>query len=451
MGNLFNLKYFLIILLVISVKIISAQKNGEVKASYTYCKHFNGTNIYLNVDALQELNRNQYISSLFTYENDYIRNDNKLDYFISYLVISKGLCYYEDEDKVKDITRKNETFPIYSLDTLDSAPGKMRYEKTVSCYYYYSKFVTPQSYEELKRNFEVCYSQCYEYLKRIRSYISDPVFCPFPDYDKMKNPAENLKITDRDQYIINLKEEFIMDLKAFCETLPQHNNVCFSNHNDDVALCGFVDEKEKNEYCSMYEDECCKLHYFKKKEDLKRKYELPPLESICIGSATAIVFLIIGSYFSYQSIKDIKLNESIEKSVYNQKQQYYEANKELLKNAYKNGLDPNDHVVINSSSRNLNMGTLRTKKPVESIISTSTMNSNSRESNSVSIPLSKYPPNTFTVIKDYTSTDNRDINLKAGMTVQLIQKCEGGWVLVKDFKSNKQGYAPEYCLGNIVM
>jgi len=464
------------VILILTTKIWGKETDGSVLAVNPYCDHYNGTNIYLDVAKLKELDSHQYITSLFT-DSGYFRDDNKLDYYIRYSVISRGLCFYDDQEKVKEISKKNELYEIVSvMDNTVKSDGYLRYEKTVNCYYYYSKYLHTKSIDALKKH-EICCNQCVYYYEGINSYIFNPITCPLPNFDTMKNPAEDISDpAQKEAYINDLKIQFLNELGTLCNNLCEEQKTnprsCADVHNKEVTLCGYSDLEKKNLYCSSTDDECCSLKY--KSEKFKIVSTLEPLP-IIIGSATAAIFFVIGIFFSTKFIKDIKIQESIKKSIMNQEKEYQIANQKLLQNAYNEGYNPNDQV-FNSRSRLLSTGTtgtLRSTRTMNSYASSSrtvnsyasssktvnsyasssrTMNGYASSSRSGTIrsnrsTINRYPPNCYNIVQDYNSSDARDVSLRRGMVVQLLQRYEGGWVMLKDINNNRQGYAPEYCLG----
>jgi len=163
----------------------------------------------------------------------------------------------------------------------------------------------------------------------------------------------------------------------------------------------------------------------------------------------------------------------MKKSIRNQEKEYSESHKQMMREAYKQGYDINNQV-YNSRSRNLNSGTLRNTRPNTGTLHSTAGSAVSLARSNVSqarsavsqarsavsqarstvsqaksvMSMTRYPPNTFNIAQDYQATDSQDISLKKGMVVQVIHQYEGGWLMVRDLKTNRQGYAPEYCLGN---
>jgi len=210
-----------------------------------------------------------------------------------------------------------------------------------------------------------------------------------------------------------------------------------------IFLLGYRNKKSKDNYCLLHgNNPCCKSNYNPINKSIKfdsRK------ESFISGISAAVVILAIGSYFSAKYINDIRIQDNIKKSIRSQEKEYSESNKQKLKDARNQGYDINNQG-YNTRSRNLNSGTLRSTKPNTGTLRSTAGSTVSQARSNVST--TRYPPNTFNVAQDYQSTDSQDISLRRGMVVQLVQQYEGGWVMVRDLKTNRQGYAPEYCLGN---
>jgi len=67
-------------------------------------------------------------------------------------------------------------------------------------------------------------------------------------------------------------------------------------------------------------DECCA--YRSQIENIKLIDYKPKTSAIIIGLSTSVAFLILGLFFSYDAIKDIKTKERIEEAVYRQEKMY---------------------------------------------------------------------------------------------------------------------------------
>jgi len=409
----------LLLLIIIKVKCEEKPKH----TIYSYCNQFNTTGVSLDLNKVLEITKNQYV--LKDFEN-LVADEVKLDYYIRFILASKGLCYYTDSS---------------SLIQLDKwVDQKIRYARSTLCSYYYTLASDEESKDSVIAH-SVCKQQCNQFLHSLLSIFKNQINCDYPNVNTMVTPPlgefPNFEID-------KIRVEFYNELVAYCN--ENQNMNCDLRDNEEVVNCGFGDEESKNEYCQANEDSCCLLKY-----DARTNLKIQKMKyydkAIYIGISTSAIFIIIGSYFSFKFIKEIKIQESIKKSILNQEKEYQESTKQLLQDAYKNGYNPDDQV-FNSSSRNLNTGTLRPR----GVDPVSTMNSygssNRGTTGTRGTTMGRYPPNSYSISQDYQSSDDRDVSLRRGMIVQLIQKYEGGWVMVRDINSNRQGYAPEYCLGN---
>ncbi|ORX57121.1 hypothetical protein BCR36DRAFT_580534 [Piromyces finnis] len=326
----------------------------------------------------------------------------------------------------------------------------IRYDKTVNCYLYYEKYM----YEDEEsiyalRSHDIALNHLNTYFTSVSFFLNDINACPYPTKN-MKSIADlypnedPIKVIneERNKFLIEIRDLYLRLNNTYYneklnqkEVLQYETNLEYDTRNLEIVNCGYPTQDLKNEYCKKSNDGyCCPLH----------KYQIPfeykfNMEPFYYGVIVSSVFIVIGSFFSAKIVKEIKMQENIKKSLHQQEKEYQKSSNQNLQNAYNEGFDPKVQT-FNSKSRNLN-GTLR---------NTGTMKSNgSTLGNSSNATLGgRYPPNSYNVAEDYNSSDARDISLRRGMIVQLIQKFEGGWVMVKDIQSNRQGYAPEYCLGS---
>jgi len=447
--------------------IINDVPQDGVLAESAYCQHFKDSKIYLDVNKLKELDNNQYINEEFTTNSEAFSDGTKLDYYIRYSLISRGICYY-DEENVQEIN-KFDKFQINLRElNIDQDPymDVVRYDKTFNCYYYYNKYIHQDSLPELRKH-DIAINHLSQYMYAIYFFVYNKDLCPDPK-ENMKGKFDSVADeTIRATEYYNQRVDYITEINNFYQYLniTYHNdypteqqfmeyetNLEHDTRNLELTLCGYPTQQQKNEYCKTHHDICCYLKHYQ--EPYLYKFYKEP---IYYGVAVASILIIVGSFFSSKIIKEIQMQENIKKSILNQEKEYQAINKQNLQNAYKEGFDPKAQT-FNSNSRNLN-GTLRPGKngTMGGSELTMGMNSNSRlgtmGNTSVTLrsgggSLGRYPPNSFNVTEDYKSSDSRDISLRRGMIVQLVQKFEGGWVMVKDIQTNRQGYAPEYCLGN---
>ncbi|ORX85894.1 hypothetical protein BCR32DRAFT_265325 [Anaeromyces robustus] len=463
---------------------VSEENLGQdigIVPSFKFCKHYNGTNILLSKNSVEKYkNIDKKIVKVYSLEDEFV-----LDYHIRFLLQTEGLCYYNDERNEKAISKIYEPFEIGKItQDVDSRPttysGHIKYSKTINCYIYYrdNLFIQspdPNSDENVIKFLNLkppCLNQCIEYLESINSFISDTNLCTYPPSDMRTIYDNNPGITDEASLhneIDQQRKRYYEKVLAFCQELNiNHISDCSDESNLEVVNCGFddtsseqsVDDDEiknnaniselKNQYCdsnnvldlSRLDDSksCCKYKYSKKNEKVLIEYKINDV-SLYSGVSIASAFGILGLFYSIKYIKEIKVQESIKKSIINQERAYHQANRVMLENAKKKGFNPNEQV-YNSTSRNLNTATLRNPRANPYGSMHSYVSSSSHSNNTV-----RYPTNSYTVIQDYMGSDERDISIRRGMIVQLLQKYEGGWVMIKDINTNRQGYAPEYCLG----
>jgi len=467
MNNLFLLNICIILLyFVINV-------NGDpIIANNKYCTHFKDklgkSYLELDPDEISKLKNIQYLLPID--EFDKIPDNAKLDYFIRYSVISEGLCYFHDGFADSEEETNNYGFATKNNVSIEE---QIRYEKTVNCFYYYHKYGTPQT-KQILYSQGLCHKYFHEYMNGLKNFFDNNNKCLYPDFDSMKTPIDKLpdystidfqnKIDD----IYNLRVTYFNDLAGYIHDLKMENCIDNDRYNQEWTNCGYRTEDLKREYCENNptnedRDGCCASQHNSRKKlaefDTKK-------ESIITGVASATVILIIGSYFSAKYINDIIIQDNMKKSIRNQEKEYNESHKQMMREAYNQGYDVNKQI-YNSRSRNLNSGTLRNTKPNTGTLRSTAGSAVSLARSNVSqarsavsqarstvsqaksaVSLARYPPNTFSIAQDYQANDSQDISLRKGMVVQLVQQYEGGWVMVRDLKSNRQGYAPEYCLGN---
>jgi len=418
-------------------------KGESIIANNIYCSHlknrFGASYLELDLNELSKLKYNQYL--LPEQEFDEIPDNAKLDYFIRYSVISEGLCYFQagNADSTEEINN-------YGFATEEH----IRYEKTVNCFYYYHQYATPESQKTLEK-IGLCNDFVKEYIYRLNNVLENEEWCPYPDFDTMITPIDNYSsyststLEEKKGYINALREDYNHQMVSYIKSLGlfELTECIVNNYNEEYTNCGYRNKKSKDNYCLLHgNNPCCKSNYNPINKSIKfdsRK------ESFISGISAAVVILAIGSYFSAKYINDIRIQDNIKKSIRSQEKEYSESNKQKLKDARNQGYDINNQG-YNTRSRNLNSGTLRSTKPNTGTLRSTAGSTVSQARSNVST--TRYPPNTFNVAQDYQSTDSQDISLRRGMVVQLVQQYEGGWVMVRDLKTNRQGYAPEYCLGN---
>jgi len=423
-------------------------ESEEILGNNAYCTHFQNelgnSTLYLDSKEVNNLKNRQYLIDPSLFEKEKYPENAILDYFVRYSVISEGLCY------PKEIKPLGEYF-YDILPDYDGNEDYLRYQKTSLCYFYYYKYGTPETKEKLlsNPNFQICADYVDKFRDRIYKILLDESingeWCPYPDFDKMKTPIDDkinsLSLEEKKAEIRELRVKYNNEIQDF---FLNRSWACGNKdeYNEEIVNCGFISEELKKEYCKRNNgDRCCHLI-------LKSRKRLPELsterKTIISGVVSASIVLIIGSYFSAKFINEIKVQDNLKKSIRNQEKEYNESHKQMMRDAYNQGYDVNKQV-FNTRSRNLN-GTLRnTKQNTGTLRSTAGSAVSAARSN---VSTTKYLPNTYSVAQDYQSSDSRDISLRKGMIVQLIQRYEGGWAMIKDIKTNHQGFAPEYCLGS---
>lgn len=456
----------LFILAIVNVKCIEV-RSEDIKVQSEYCVQYSNNTLKMGYDKLESLsNEPQYLIEDFR-----IAPDRRVDYYTRFILVAKGLCYYENPDDIKPLTEiahfNNGTQEI-----------DIRYEKTVNCYYMYQKYLNEESLANFLEH-PICQEHCLDYYDSLSKFLlSDS--CPYP------NPSETDRVVlsfDQNQ-IYNERINFLTEIYNLCLNLPtraETNNECelynsnnmdtseFKIINEEIVQCGFVNKELKNAYCQNKEiiDSCCKLssnNY--DPESIKIGVVINKM-ALITGISTATVFALIGFIFSYLYIKEIKTQEAIRESIRNQERAYQQNNQKIKENAFSNGYNP-ENEKFNSNSRNLNNTemTLKTPRPTmatgqrstnysgnDTLYSKNSGNNSNYSSSTISMSSQsrsprQYPPNCYVVVQDNMSNDSRDVQLKKGMVVQLFQRFEGGWVMVMDLSTKHKGYAPEYCLGN---
>jgi len=480
----FILLFFVVVVRGAKSDDTSTSNNGLIKPNHPYCDHFTSP-MYFRKDLIDQLSNNQYLFKNFKTE---VMDEIKLDYYIQYNVISRGLCYYPKETIGENWVVGN--IPILNENIEDF----IRYDKTVNCYLYYEKFINndEESLNTLRVN-RVGLNHFTTYYNVMRNvFLFNEEYCPYPSAD-MVSPADKYQQgVNVTQVVYNERVNYINELEALRNKLE--STYYFEQGQDEmkvrsyeaeletdfsnleIVYCGYSSSDKKAQFCSrkdnIHQEErnfCC--------GQAGRNYVQPVKNeiyktAIYFGISIASLFMITGSFFSAKIIKEIQMQENIKKSVLNQEKEYQESTKQNLQNAYNKGFDPKKQT-YNSYSRNLN-GTLRNGNNTMKSANASTLNNSLLSMGNISGSgsgsgytsntlqgstgatlrshgnLNRYPPNSYTVAHDYESTDDRDLSLKRGMVVQIVKRYEGGWIMAKDIHSSRQGFVPEYCLGNML-
>ncbi|ORX57120.1 hypothetical protein BCR36DRAFT_151772 [Piromyces finnis] len=296
---------FFIILFINLISILLSLASETVKVSSWYCSQYNNTELYFDKDKIDRLTSEQYLLSNF--EKEIPQEGARLDYYIRYLHIARGLCYY---DNIELAEKSFDNYlKIYNV-TDNTQTIDFRYIKTANCYYMYKQFLTEESKSKLKA---LCKSNFANYYNAAFYFLKNETVCPYPQNKEMISLGDKKDINNaRDQYLTDLSDIYFSDI--------DEDQDCYDPYNEEIVNCGYRNNSDKTEYCNNYSDECC---HYKSAIENKRLIEYEPSHfAIIMGSSTALVFTIIGLFFSSIAIKDIKTKEKIEQAVLKQEQMY---------------------------------------------------------------------------------------------------------------------------------
>jgi len=297
-----------LIILTILLSYVTTILAEPVIAVSTYCQHYNETTLYLDKDLITSIGSNQYL--LEDFDNKVPSNSGKLDYYIRYLHIAQGLCYYDKEEDIKPLA---DVYKFYS----DNRDINLRYVKTSSCYYMYNKFL-----DKSIPNNEIQKIPCKKdfalYYNAMFYFIRNTTLCPYPQDKDM------VSLGDIDT-INNARSNFLLELFNLYESVIQFNEECYDDRNTEVVNCGFINRTSKLEYCSKridpQDDYSCCAYQGHVQNSIIIISETSVL-AIVIGIVTTVLFLIPGTYFSIGAIRDIKTKKSIEEAVAKQEKMY---------------------------------------------------------------------------------------------------------------------------------
>jgi len=282
----------------------------------SYCQQYKKLNITLDTEAIKELSNNQYINKDFKNFD----SPNKLDYFIRYFHISKGLCYYTEEEDIKEV---NEIGMVeYNNDETNvHFMGELKYDKTVNCYYMYRKYMVPNQNVTLNPPCDYIYATFYNTMLY---FLRNETLCPFPQED------DRVSLGSKEE-VLKAREDYLVDLfNLYNDEIKGHNYVCEDKYNEEIFNCGYKTQLQKNNYCNNFgnvvdeRNECCRYRsYFRQIVEIN--YDVP-MQAVLSGVGTSVVLLTIGLCFSYFYTKEIKNQESLKKVLAAQEKMYSQNN-----------------------------------------------------------------------------------------------------------------------------
>jgi len=206
---------------------------------------------------------------------------------------------------------------------------ELKYEKTVNCFYFYYQYATPESKELLKTKNSICNPFVKDYFNKLQKLLSNEEWCPYPDFDTMRTPIDNhpnystLSLQDKRNLITNLRNKYVQDFHDFFISMKMDHCTKNDLYNEEWTFCGFANDEMRKEYCKNPTEEdrnfCCIAECKSRKKTAEFNTKK---ESIISGIASAVVILVIGSYFSAKFINDIKIQDSMKKSIRNQEKEY---------------------------------------------------------------------------------------------------------------------------------
>jgi len=279
----------------------------KIKSSASYCTQYEKFNITLDTDSLKQLDDNQYINKSF---KDFFP-ELKLDYYISYFHIARGLCYYTNEEDIKTVPEIGEF--INGEQKLD----EIKYDRTVNCYYMYHKIASQEEFAKIK---PPCQNIFVKFFNSMFYFLSNETLCPYPQ-------REDRVALGNNDAVLEARNEYLTELRKLYEEEIENKDIkCEDPDNVEIFNCGYTTQIQKNNYCfnrprdSNIDYECCfyKTLYQRYTEIV---YDIST-EAIISGSVTTLFFLLVGMYFSYYYIKEIKNQKSIMKTVAEQEKMY---------------------------------------------------------------------------------------------------------------------------------
>jgi len=248
MNYLFSINIF-IILLYFVIEING--EIGEILGNNAYCTHFQNelgnSTLYLDSEEIKKLKYKQYLIDPSKFEKENYPENAILDYFIRYSVISEGLCYPKEIKPLGEyVSVENSMLPDYNGNM-----DYLRYQKTVLCYFYYYKYGTAETKEKLlnRYQFQICADYVNEFRDRFYNIlVNDDIngeWCPYPDFDKMKTPIDDLINSSNPPLTLQQKKEKIKELRLKynneVQTLLLNGKWTCGNqdeYNDEIVNCG---------------------------------------------------------------------------------------------------------------------------------------------------------------------------------------------------------------------
>jgi len=306
--------------LLIYITAVLAKSKSSIRVSSPYCEQFKNKTINLDLDSIKGLTNVQYITKDF---KKGVPDEVKLDYYIRYFHISRGLCYYENPDDVKEIYKIGKFY-----DTNQNLI-EIRYEKTINCYYMYNKYIIQDTSDELEKP---CADIFPKFFNPMLYYLYNETLCPLPKDDSVASLGTR-------EEILNARTQYLEELMEIYNDIKDKNIKCEVPTNEEIFNCGYDTQLQKREYCRYSQEsnkECCSYKSLQRR-DIEINYKVS-LSSIITGVCTALVLLIIGLYFSYFYIENIKTQENIRKSIAEQEKIYQmNSRQQMIDNNNNNG------------------------------------------------------------------------------------------------------------------
>jgi len=233
---------FNIILLLLLIKVNCNVDTDEEKiptGSFVplsnYCSQFNRTEILLNSKGVKSLDKDQYVVSGFSK----MPLPQKLDYYIRFILASKGLCFYEDGNSLIEFDKWNP--PLVSAliqndkNEMENIEGSIRYTRTTLCSYFYDKYIyESEEYKVSRTNLEqhfVCASQCALFYNALYLALHNEQTCALPNVDTMVTPPDDIGTR---------RNNFQNEIFTFCKKVEETfgNSNCKQLDNIEVTNCG---------------------------------------------------------------------------------------------------------------------------------------------------------------------------------------------------------------------
>jgi len=318
------MKFLLIVTIIFT--FISNLNAEKILVESSYCQQFRKLDIQLDTSTLKELSDHQYINEDFQNFSPV----NKLDYYIRYLHISKGLCYYTNNEDIKELSKVGQV-EFNSDETDEHFLGDLRYEKTVNCYYMYHKYMVPGQNVTLNPPCPRIYAT---FFNAMLYFLKNETLCPYPqDDNRVSLGTKEDIIKARNEYIVELFDLYKKEIEG-------KDYVCEDNLNNEIFNCGYGTTLQKNSYCNQFrytineDSECCRYKSYIVKI-VEINYDVPWVAKLS-GVGTSLILICIGLYFSYFYTKEIKNQESIKKAIAAQEKIYQENSRQQMLDANAN-------------------------------------------------------------------------------------------------------------------